>query len=334
MALIATFTDSRTHGPYESIYALLRKVQSIVPRSSLYVIDRAHPKNSDLFRTFEEKVAIGKQVDESFKFSAGNEWFSDGDQVDLENADVILLRIDRPFSDEQLKAVHRRFSKSFIVNDPNGIIKTGSKKYLLNFPELCPEMKYCASIRDIEEFVELFDSVLKPTHGFGGEGIVRITSQICSLGNEEVSRKDALRYLDEKLSVGQEYLAMRYLKRVGEGDKRVVVVGNSVLGATLRLPASGGFLCNMKEGGSAHPAEPDKDEMRIAETLIPRMKDEGVLIFGFDTLVGNDGIRVLSEINTLNVGGFIQAEEFSGRPIIEEAAKELVDFLRERGQPI
>jgi len=52
-----------------------------------------------------------------------------------------------------------------------------------------------------------------------------------------------------------------------------------------------------------------------------------VVVFGIDTLVGENGLRVLSEINTLNVGGFIQAEQTSGERVISRAAQLLWEYL-------
>ena len=124
-------------------------------------------------------------------------------------------------------------------------------------------------------------------------------------------------------------LAMKYLKNVTQGDKRVVVVGGEIQGAILRLPARGSWLCNLKQGGSAAFADVDKSERQIAEVISPILRKQGVLIFGFDTLVDDHGIRRLSEINTLNVGGLLQAQEFSGVPIIKNSANAIWKYIVE-----
>ncbi len=82
-------------------------------------------------------------------------------------------------------------------------------------------------------------------------------------------------------------------------------------------------------GASAHFAEPDKEEIQIANTLIPIMKEKEVVIFGFDTLVGDDNRRVLSEINSLNMGGLYEAEYYSGKPIIENASNAIWEYIAE-----
>ena len=55
-------------------------------------------------------------------------------------------------------------------------------------------------------------------------------------------------------------------------------------------------------------------------------------MYGFDTLVDDDGKRVLSEINTLSIGGIGPLAELSGRPVIREAAKLLWGYLEGKGK--
>jgi glutathione synthase len=122
-------------------------------------------------------------------------------------------------------------------------------------------------------------------------------------------------------------LAMKFLKNVTQGDKRTIVVNREILGAALRLPAPGGWLCNVNQGGHAILAEPDEDEHIIQEILTPMLHRKGVVIFGFDTLVDDDGRRVLSEINTLSIGGLVPLEEMSGKPVLKRAATLLWDYI-------
>ena len=271
----------------------------------------------------------GRLVDTNFSYSEDGKWYRDTREINLAHANALFLRMDRPFTDKQLRCLSQNFPKSLIINDPLGIIHTGSKEFLLNFPSICPAMTMCKNQGDIEDFLAIHDAVFKPMHGYGGQGIVRISRFGISEGSIKLTKQQAIDILVERMKSGEQYLAMEYMKNVGEGDKRIVVAGNTVLGATLRLPAQGSFMCNLKEGGTAHPAEPDNDEIEIAEQIIPILRKNGILIFGFDTLVNNDGKRILSEINTLNVGGFIQAQEFSGRPIIDQVAREFITYIKE-----
>ena len=55
------------------------------------------------------------------------------------------------------------------------------------------------------------------------------------------------------------------------------------------------------------------------------------MIFGFDTLVDDDGRRVLSEINTLSIGGLMPLQEMSGKPVLKRVAELLWDYVEGEG---
>ena len=327
MKKILVLTDSGTHGNSESIYALLTELESAYPELNVWVVDRANVKNKRFFSHFNVACVWARRVDDDFKYSPSLVWFEQSEYVDLAAFDVFFLRLDRPFSDQQLRCLESNFPNILFINNPSGIIQTGSKEYLLHFPQLCPTMTLCESYADVVRFSNEYDAVLKPLHGYGGEGIFKITQNTGYCGADAMGREQALLAIQHCLDKGERYLAMEYMRNVDQGDKRIVVVGESVLGATLRLPAKDGWLCNLKQGGSDHPANVDDDELHIAETIIPQLIDSGILVFGFDTLVNNNGKRVLSEINTLNVGGLIQVQKHSGKPTIATAAKEINHYI-------
>ncbi|NEQ12113.1 MAG: hypothetical protein F6K37_41570 [Moorea sp. SIO4E2] len=85
----------------------------------------------------------------------------------------------------------------------------------------------------------------------------------------------------------------------------------------------------MSAGGSTTVGEPDQDEIRIAETIIPSFLEQGIVIFGFDTLVDDNGKRVLSEINTLNVTGLEEAQTHSGKPVVQESSDLMWSYICE-----
>lgn len=82
------------------------------------------------------------------------------------------------------------------------------------------------------------------------------------------------------------------------------------------IPAPDSWLCNVAQGGTSVAAKVSLEEEQIIARINPTLAEAGVLIYGADTLTDDDGRRVLSEINTLSIGGFPQAELQSGRSII------------------
>jgi glutathione synthase len=269
-----------------------------------------------------------KRIDNYFEYQSKGDWFSDATKIGIDYFDVIFLRIDRPITDKQLLDLKINNSEKIILNDPNGIIHTGSKKFLLNYPDLCPGIKLIQSTHELELAIKGSPQVLKPLFGYGGHGIVYASLENFMIGDNRISYEEGISYVRDILKEQKELVSMTYMENVDKGDKRVIVVGDEVIGAILRIPAEGSWLCNLKQGGSAKFAEITDSEFHIAERISPTLRKYGVLIFGFDTLEDENGTRVLSEINTLNVGGLLQAQQQSGKPVIKKSVEQIMDFLQ------
>lgn len=323
-------TDHQTHGKGESIYPLLRTMVKNPVCASIEVASRGNSKNKGFFVSYNSTKVITTCVDDNFAYQDNGKQFTDTDiESDIRDFDVIFIRIDRPVPDQFLNFIIDNVSENKIINNPSGIRKTGSKNFLLNFPEICPPIKLCSSLDEILEFYKRFPIVLKPLQSYGGKGILKIIDDTVWEKEDSYPLKDYMSVLNENLETHGNYLAMKYLKNVSQGDKRVIVVNGKIMGATLRLPKEGSWLCNLSMGGSSSFAEPDEQETKIAETISPSIVESGVVIFGFDTLVDDDGNRVLSEINTLNVGGLLQAEIHSGKPVIRESSDLIWSYICE-----
>jgi len=328
---IITITDHNTHGSGESIYPLLSSISKDNRVEFVDVGSRGLSVNESFFTDSGSTQIVARRVDPNFSYSEDGGWFEASDlNVDITDYDALFIRLDRPVTDEFLDSLSERASDTLVVNEPSGVKLTGSKQFLLSFPELCPPQKLCTTIKEIEDVVEKFPTVLKPLHGYGGKGIIRIDGARVWDGQDEVQISEFRAELIDRLEKFGPFLAVKYLKNIHLGDKRVIVVNGSVVGAMLRIPKHGSWLANMTQGGTTEYCEIEPEEHAIAERISPEISDAGVAVFGFDTLVDDSGKRVLSEINTLNVGGFLQAEQHSGKPIVDIAAKEIVAYLAQR----
>jgi glutathione synthase len=324
-------TDHKTHGKGESIYPLLKAMAKDPACSAIEVASRGTPHNKEFFYDYTSTQITSLLVDDDFAYQENGERFLNANiRAELKDYDVVFIRLDRPVPDEFLDFITTHVPEHRVINRPSGIRVTGAKNFLLNFPELCPPIKLCSSLDEIFEFYQQFPIVLKPLRSYGGKGILRIIDDTVWEGDNQYSFKEYKPVIEENLKNQGEYLAMKYLKNVGQGDKRVIVVNGQIMGATLRIPKEGSWLCNMTAGGSSGFAEPDDNEIKIAQTISPSIVEQGVVIFGFDTLVNDDGNRVLSEINTLNVGGLLQAEMHSGKPVVQDSANLIWSYICEK----
>jgi len=250
-------------------------------------------------------------------------------KTSLKEYDVIWLRMPPPLSKSFLDFLIKKFPKQFIINNPKGIYETGSKAFLANFVDLCPPMKICKTVEDIIDFKNQFPIVLKPFREYGGRGIVRIDGDKVWEGKTEMSFED---FKNKTGNKKLEYLGVQFLKNVSKGDKRIVVVNGKIMGASLRLPAKDSWICNVSMGGSSNHAEVDEDEIRIVERINPTLSKIGIVMYGVDTLVGDNGKRILSEINTTSIGGLPQIARMLGKPLVEEAADLIWNYLIERSK--
>lgn len=269
---------------------------------------------------------MASPVNSNFSYSPDGKCYERGlKQVRLSEYDAVLLRLPHPVPDGFWNFLATQFPNTLFINDPRGIEATGTKVFLLNFRQLCPPMKHCTSLDDIEGWRSQMPLVLKPVKGYGGRGIVKLENNTILLSEGgSLTYKQWTRTLK---FTEINFIAMPFLKNVSQGDKRIVVCCRNILGAALRKPKPGSWVCNVSQGGSSVRTKPDDDEMAIILEVTPVLEGFGVLFFGIDTLVNDEGKRVLSEINTLSVGGLVKMEEHTREPISMRAADLLWNYI-------
>ena len=320
-------TDHSAHTSENSVYALLQELRKHPRCQQIDTASRAVSKNVLFFEHGLQRSLLVAPVDEGFYYRPDGGSFKNRLRpASLREYDVILLRLPHPVPDRFWHFLTRIYPERQIINRPSGIRETSTKHFLLRFPDLCPPMRLCKTANDILDFKSQFPVVLKPPLSYGGAGIVKIEGD--TVWTYAKTSMPLSQFLAQFKENPVEYLGMKFLKNVDQGDKRIIVVNRQVLGASIRLPAKGSWICNVARGGSAIPAEPDKDEQEIAARLIPLLYEMGVVFFGFDTLVNDEGKRMLSEINTLSIGGLPQIAQFTGRPIVKDAAHLLWEYVK------
>ena len=192
-------------------------------------------------------------------------------------------------------------------------------------------MKLCQSVDAIKAFANKFPIVLKPLKEYGGKGVVKVIDDKVFDGNQVTSLRDYLTS-NKNIIESEGLLAMKFLKNVSKGDKRILVVNGEILAASLRLPAENSWLCNVAQGGTSVPAEVTPEEQTIIAAISPILSQKGIVFFGADTSVNDEGKRVLSEVNTLSIGGFPQAEAQTKKPIVQMAIDNMINYINKQYQ--
>lgn len=324
---ILVFTDHLKHSQENSIYELLLALRKQPACSTIDIASRGFPENEAFFKNLQGSQIWVANIKEDFAFSAKADAFQfEKRQVNINEYDAILLRMPHPIQKgfwEYLKSV---FPERKIINQPSGIQISSNKAFLLQVAEWCPPMALCHNSAEVKAFAKKFPIVLKPLEGYGGVGIIKISEGKAWLGNEEIDLESFLQSMDRE---GLHFLAMKYMENVGQGDKRIVVINGKVIGSSLRLPAEGSWLCNASQGGRSIVTDLTEGEEAMAVALAEKLGSIGVTFFGFDTLVDENNRRVLSEINTLSIGGIRQmGQQKPAQPILATAAEEIMNVIK------
>ncbi len=318
-------TDHSKHSLENALYPIARTLARHPFCNRIDVASRGLEENLDFFQGKDVKHVFTTTVNEYFSYTKEGDYLTkNAIKTNLKEYDVIFLRLPPPLSEAFLLFLNKIFSNKTIINNPMGIFETGSKEYLLNFPELCPPLKRCDSLEAIIEFKNQFPIVLKPYREYAGRGIIRIDEDKVWIEKNQISFDNFSTGIKDKKI---EYLGVKFLKNVRQGDKRIVVVGGKIMGASLRLPAKDSWICNVAQGGTAQLSKADPEEQKIVATLNPHLEKKGILFYGVDTLVNDDGRRVLSELNVTSIGGLPQMAAYSGLPLVEEASNILWNYI-------
>lgn len=325
-------TDHSGHSLHNSMYALTRTLAADARTASVFVASRGDGRNAAFFGGALASRLYGRMATPDFSFDPTGAQFTESPQSTFYGeADVVWLRLPPP-ADPVFFAHLTSYapaSAPSIVNHPTGILETGSKAFLTHFPDFTPAVRRVQSTDEVQRFAAQFPVVLKPLREYGGKGLVRILDGMAEVDDQRQPLDRWLKDNATSIEAG-DYLAMKYLKNVTAGDKRILVVNGNILGASLRLPAAGQWLCNVAKGGTSVVAETTPEEEAMVAAIAPVLLERGVVIFGADTLLDDAGKRVLSELNTNSIGGFPQAQEQTGRPILQQTIDGLYGFLTDR----
>jgi len=325
---LLALTDHSGHSEENTIYPLLAEMLKNPRCAGIDVASRGIESNFLFFHKYVKSSLTVSPVNPDFSFHPEGVFFKKNQRrVSLRNYDAVLLRLPHPIPSPFWVFLVKSFPGLLFINSPRGIDTTGSKVFLLNFPDICPPMKRCTTLEDILVFKDRFPIVLKPVKSYGGAGIVKIEDEVVQ--RAEGGSISFGQFAQELGETDFDYLGVKFLRNVGEGDKRIVVCCGEILGAALRKPAGNSWICNVAMGGHSFGAEADEDERAIIRRIHPMLEKEGILFYGIDTLTSDDGRRTLSEINTTSIGGLPKIAEYSGRPVVRQAAGLLWNYIQQ-----
>ena len=275
--------------------------------STFRLAEEAQNRGHDLYvytpndLTFNRGKVAAKVRSISLKRKIGDHVnFGAVELLDLSEFCVIWLRQDPPFDMGYITNTHLLdlvAKETLIVNNPFWVRNLPEKLLVLEFPDLIPDTLISRDLDEIKKFKREFkDIIVKPLYGNGGAGIFRL--------KEDDKNLTSLHELFSNMT-SEPLIAQAFLPDVKNGDKRIILVDGSPVGAINRVPKAGEIRSNMHVGGKAEPAKLSQRDREICSAIGPTLKSKGQVFVGID-VIGD----YLTEINVTSPTGIQELERF------------------------
>ncbi|MBW7945915.1 MAG: glutathione synthase [Sphingomonadaceae bacterium] len=223
--------------------------------------------------------------------------------IDLgSDVDVVLMRQDPPFDIGYITATHlleMLDGETLVVNNPREVRNAPEKLFVTQFADLMPPTLITRRLEEVLAFRRRHGAiVVKPLHGNAGAAVFKL--------GEDDGNLPALVELFSNVW-REPFMVQRFLPKVSDGDKRIVLVDGKVAGAINRLPKAGEIRSNLAAGGNAAKTALTAREEEICARLGPELKRRGLLFVGIDVIDGH-----LTEINVTSPTGIVAIDRFNG----------------------
>jgi len=296
----------------DSTFALLLEAQRRGHDLVYYTPDRLTQAGNRLLASVQS-LEVKDVVGDHFRLGEAR-------TLDLSECDVVLLRQDPPFDLAYIATTHmleRIHPRTLVVNDPAHVRNAPEKLFVMNFLEFMPPTLITRDKDQIEAFrAEHGEIVMKPLYGFGGGGVFKVAPVDPNFGSLYDMFSTMFR---------EPWVCQKFLPRVSEGDKRIILVDGEALGAVNRVPAANAIRSNMVRGGAAAETELTPREKQICARLGPELKKRGLIFVGIDVIDGN-----LTEINVTSPTG-VRAISRLGGPDLAGAIWDAIERRRREG---
>jgi glutathione synthase len=218
------------------------------------------------------------------------------------DADVVLMRQDPPFDIGYITATHlleMLDGETLVVNNPREVRNAPEKLFVTQFADLMPPTLITRRLEEVMAFRKKHGAiVVKPLHGNAGAAVFKL--------GEDDGNLPALVELFSNVW-REPFMVQRFLPKVSDGDKRIVLIDGEIAGAINRLPKAGEIRSNLAAGGNAAKTQLTAREEEICARLGPELKQRGLLFVGIDVIDGN-----LTEINVTSPTGIVAIDRFNG----------------------
>lgn len=222
----------------------------------------------------------------------------------LHTLDAVVMRKDPPFDMQYLYATYllerAQQQGARVFNRPDAVRNHNEKLAITEFPEFIAPTLVTSDALRIRAFHRAHhDIILKPLDGMGGAGVFRVRDDGMNLGA-----------IIEGLTLNGRTTIMvqRYIPEIVHGDKRILLIGGTVVPFCLaRIPQGGEVRGNLAAGGLGVAQPLSESDRRVAQILAPVLWARGLLLVGLDVIGKN-----LTEINVTSPTCFQEITQQTG----------------------
>ena len=222
--------------------------------------------------------------------------------VMLDKYDIILMRQDPPFDMGYITATHLLETiqhKTLILNNPFYVRNCPEKIFVNKYLDFMPPTLITRNVAEVIKFRNKHDQIIiKPLYGNGGANVFYSDGTDRNFGS----------IIENFLEWSKEpFIIQKFIPKVKDGDKRIILIDGEIAGAINRLPQEGEIRSNMHVGGLAVKTEITKQEIKICNAISEDLKNFGLFFVGID-IIDN----FITEINVTSPTGIREILELSG----------------------
>ena len=216
----------------------------------------------------------------------------------INNFNLVLFRPDPPVDIDYINATlifdFVDENKVKVINNPKAIRNFNEKFHSNLFPEFVPENIVSADNCQIKEFVKKHKkAVIKPLNQCFGQGVTALFEGDINLNS----------LIKMATNNGKTIcLIQKYLEGAKNGDKRVLTLGDEVLGyAVTKAPLDNDFKFSEHSDNYLRKTKLTEIDIKIASTVAKKLNSMGIPLIGLDILDGE-----ILEINVTSPCYFIK----------------------------
>jgi glutathione synthase len=269
--------------------------------TSLAVIDRARKEGIEVDTAAIEQLFFEEQA----QVVACDQENTSQVQL-LGSYDLIFMRKEPPY-DMRFHYATQLLSlgDTLVLNSPSSLRDFNEKLIVLPFAKYMPPTLVAAELSVIGDFIGRHGKVVvKSLDSFQGKS-VQLLEEYEAATLEDFTGKGT-----------RPVMVQKFLDQVYDGDKRVITLGDQVLGAALRKPKRG-YHANFANSDALKCSLSEREQAALDE-LCPWMVSQGIHFSGLDFIGG-----YLTEINITCPTGIVQISELEDRDL----AGEIVDYF-------